>query len=173
MVMMDNSDRKTKTLADILTDVSIREGGQQEIDLRSAGIETKLDFMSLAMTGGVKRIELTAFAPGPWFADAGALVKRAAARIDDEISLRALYFNTQGLASMLSYPAFRREGIFHTAATPVYREKNYGQKSTEHAVKKMKRMIDAFKGLKEETDIRIVHFLKKHARRKVADLPFI
>ncbi len=65
MVMMDNSDRKTKTLADILTDVSIREGGQQEIDLRSAGIETKLDFMSLAMSGGVKRIELTAFAPGP------------------------------------------------------------------------------------------------------------
>lgn len=39
-------------LSDMLTDVSIREGGQQAVDLRHAGIDTKLDFMSLAVGGG-------------------------------------------------------------------------------------------------------------------------
>ena len=136
--------QKTVPLADMLTDVSIREGSQLAIDLRHAGIDTKLEFMSLAVSSGVKRIELTAFAPGPWFADAEALAQTAAGQIPDTVSLRALYFNTQGLATMLRHPAFLREGIFLTAATTIYREKNYGQKSTDHAKIKMKRMIAAF-----------------------------
>jgi len=145
--------RKTMPLADILTDVSIREGSQQEIDLRYAGIDTKLEFMSLAAGSGVRRIELTAFAPGPWFADAEALAQKAAGQIPDTVSLRALYFNTQGLDTMLRHPAFLREGIFLTAATARYREKNYGQKSADHAKIKMKRMIAAFNtyGLRFDT----------------------
>jgi len=142
-----------KPLSNMLTDVSIREGGQQAVDLRHSGVDTKLDFMSLAVGSGVKHIELTAFAPGPWFSDAESLVRRAAPRLPENVSLRALYFNTKGLADLMKHPRIMREGIFLTAATAKYREKNYGQKSIEHAEIKIKRLIDAFKknGLEFDT----------------------
>lgn len=76
------------TLADMLTDVSIREGSQQAVDLRNASIDTKLEFMAHAFRSGVKRIELTAFAPGRWFSDAGELVQRAVLQIPDTVTLR-------------------------------------------------------------------------------------
>ena len=137
----------------MLTDVSIREGGQQDVDLRHAVTDTKLDFMSLAVGSGVRRIELTAFAPGPWFSDAEALVRGAAPRLPDAVSLRVLYFNTEGLADLMKHPRIMREGLFLTAATAKYREKNYGQKSIAHAEVKMKRLITAFKkhGLRFDT----------------------
>lgn len=133
-------------LSDMLTDVSIREGSQQAVDLRDAGIDTKLDFLSLAIGIGVKRIELTAFAPGQWFSDAEVLISGAIPRLPEAVSLRVLYFNTGGLADVMKHPRIMREGIFLTAATANYREKNYGQKSIAHAELKMKRLIAAFKG---------------------------
>ena len=141
------------TLADRLTDVSIREGSQQGVDLRNASIETKLEFMAHAVSSGVKRIELTAFAPGRWFSDAEELVKGAVLQVPEIVTLRALYFNTQGLAELIKYPGILKEGIFLTAATAKYREKNYRQQSTEHTEIKMKRLISAFKehGLKYDT----------------------
>lgn len=148
-----NQFHRKAPLADILTDVSIREGSQQDIDLRNTCIDTKLDLMTLAIESGVKRIELTAFAPGQWFNDAEKLVCGALFRLTDPVILRALYFNTNGLSKLIKYQRILQEGIFFTAATAKYREKNYRQQSTDHAEVKMKRIIASFKkhGLKFNT----------------------
>ncbi len=140
-------------LTNILTDVSIREGSQQEIDLRNAGIDTKLDFMAYTIDAGVKRIELTAFAPGQWFSDAGDLVREAVSKIPDTVTFKALYFNTKGLEAVIKHSRLLKEGIFLTSATAKYRVKNYGQQSVEHAEVKMKRLIASFKtyGLEFDT----------------------
>jgi len=132
-------------LADILTDVSIREGSQQTIDLRNATVEVKLALLRHTVRVGVRRIELTAFAPGEWFSDSHRLAQGALSRIADEVTLRALYFNVNGLEELLTYPGIAREGIFLTAATSGYRQKNYRQRSLEHVERKMHRLISAFK----------------------------
>ena len=140
-------------LTDILTDVSIREGSQQAVDLRNKSVAVKLELMAHTIKSGVKRIELTAFAPGEWFSDAKELVHEAISRITDAITLRALYFNTKGLAALIKHHQVLQEGIFLTAATAKYREKNYGQRSVDHAEVKMKRLIASFKkhGLEFDT----------------------
>lgn len=140
-------------LTDILTDVSIREGSQQGIDLRYAGIDTKLEFMAHAISSGVKRIELAAFAPAQWFSDAEELIQGAISRVPDTVTLRALYFNTEGLAELIKHPRLLQEGLFLTAATAKYRTKNYRQRSADHAEVKMIRLITDFKkhGLEFDT----------------------
>lgn len=141
---MQNPETTSSRLVDVLTDVSIREGGQQTLDLRNAAVAVKLELLKLIIRTGIRRIELTAFAPGAWFADAHELAKGAAAVASRDIVLRALYFNTAGLEDLLGHPRLLREGIFHTAATSRYREKNYRQRSPGHAVEKMSRLIAAF-----------------------------
>jgi len=132
------------TLCDVLTDVSIREGSQQEIDLRALPVSTKIDLLHHIIAAGIRKIELTAFAPGEWFSDAEELVS-GSEFVSDDIILSALYFNTRGLESLLAHPRLNAAGHFHTGATHHYREKNYNQTSLEHAVKKMTRSTTAFK----------------------------
>jgi hydroxymethylglutaryl-CoA lyase len=137
--------RTKKPLTDLLTDVSIREGSQQEIDLRNASVDTKLELMGHIIQSGIKRIEVAAFAPGGWFSDAEELVQRALSRVSEDVILRALYFNTGGLSLLKKYPRILQEGIFLTAATSKYREKNYGQRSADHAKTRMNRLVASFK----------------------------
>jgi len=141
---MPNQKNIIPRLTDVLTDVSIREGSQQAVDLRNAAVAVKLELLKRIMRAGIRRIELTAFAPGAWYADAHELVQGASATAPGHIVLRALYFNTAGLENLLKHTRLLREGIFHTAATPRYRLKNYRQRSPGHAIEKMSRMMDAF-----------------------------
>jgi len=104
-------------LTDILTDVSIREGSQQAVDLRNAPVDTKLELMAHLIDSGEKRLELTAFAPGEWISDAEKLVQGAVCKAPDTVTLRALYFNTEGLSELIKHPRVLQEGIFLTAAT--------------------------------------------------------
>ena len=135
----------TPPLSDVLTDVTIREGSQQAGDLRQVGVQTKLSLLELIVGIGVRRVELTAFAPGDWFSDADELVRGVLPWISENITLRALYFNARGLEQMLKHSAIAREGIFHTAATPTYRLKNYSQQSPEHALEKMAGLLEFFR----------------------------
>ena len=144
MNVMSSVNHALPCLADLLTDVSIREGSQQTVDLRAASLDVKLDLMMRIVRAGVRRIELTAFAPGAWFADSHELASGAASLVPPAIILRALYFNTQGLDDLLVHSRLLREGIFHTAATSNYRRKNYRQRSIAHALEKMNRLMDAF-----------------------------
>jgi len=66
-------------LADCLTDVSLRESSQQAVDLRGAEVKTKIELLKRTLRIGIKCVELTAFAPGKWFADARALTEDASA----------------------------------------------------------------------------------------------
>lgn len=141
---MSDPDNPKPRLIDVLTDVSIREGSQQRADLRGAPLAVKLELLKRIIGTGVRRIELTAFAPGPWFADSHELAEGAAG-VPGHIVLRAIYFNTRGLQDLLHHPRLLREGIFYTAATSGYRLKNYGQRSCAHALEKMKRLLEAFR----------------------------
>lgn len=131
-------------LSEQLIDVSLREGSQQVVDLRSADLPTKLRFLELILAAGIKRVELTAFAPGEWFSDADEIVKGAQQFSSNDVELRALYFNVRGLERMLGYKHILPEGVFHTAATSIYREKNYNQVSKEDVLIKLDKMLDAF-----------------------------
>ena len=122
--IMHSPQMKLGPLPKILTDLTIREGSQQEIDLKNATVAQKLELLSLITQTGLKKIELTAF--GPLFPDREELV-RGAQNLPNDFVIRALYFNTRGLDDLLKYPRVAREGIFHTAATAFYRVKNYAQ----------------------------------------------
>ncbi|RMG39213.1 MAG: hypothetical protein D6719_13860 [Candidatus Dadabacteria bacterium] len=136
---------KTGTkLTDILTDVTIREGSQQEIDLRGKDPEIKLKLLELSVASGIKKIELTAFAPGEWFSDAEILAEKAAKK-NYPAEISAIYFNPRGLETLLKFPALKAEGIFHTACTENYRTKNYNQPDIETVREKLKRMLAALK----------------------------
>jgi hydroxymethylglutaryl-CoA lyase len=137
--------REPVRLVDVLIDVSIREGSQQPIDLRNADVDTKLQLLAHTVRTGVRNIELTSFGPAEWFSDSHRLARGALSRVPAGVVLRALYFNTSGLEDLLKYPGMAREGIFLTAATSGYREKNYRQRSLEHVEQKMARLIAAFK----------------------------
>lgn len=143
-------------LSDCLTDVSIREGSQQPLDLRSLSVAQKVELLELSCNAGVKSLEVTAFAPGEWFSDADDLVERALIKVGEGPVLKALYFNTVGLERLLAYPRLLQEGVFHTALTHNYREKNYAQRDTEHALLKMNRFVDAFKSNGLEFDTLLV-----------------
>lgn len=132
-------------LADVLTDVTIREGSQQAGDLREVDVQTKLSLLERILRIGIRRVEITAFAPGAWYSDADELVRGALPRIPENVTLRALYFNASGLEQMLKHPVITREGIFHTAATPTYRLKNYHQHSPDHALEKMEELLQSFR----------------------------
>jgi hydroxymethylglutaryl-CoA lyase len=133
---------KLPRLTDVLTDLSLREASQQECDLRGASVETKIELARLSAAAGVRTMEVTAFAPGAWFADAPKL----AAALPDigDVTWRALYFNVRGLEDLLREPKFAREGMFHTAVTAGYREKNYRQKNPAAVLEKLKQLLDAF-----------------------------
>ena len=135
----------TKVLSQSLTDVSVREGSQQVNDLRLADVHTKVGLALQSIRIGVKKIELTAFAPGSWFADADELADLAASQVPDDVVLRALYFNNPGLARLIEHPRIAREGIFHTAATVKYRAKNFNQHSVSDMLTRMDDAIAGFK----------------------------
>lgn len=143
MEPMTKQNIQSATLSDILTDVSIREGSQQDLDLRGVGVAKKIELLNHCIRIGVKRIELTAFAKGEWFSDAFELTKACHA-VPAEVVLRALYFNTKGLEQLLSHPRLLREGIFHTAVTPSYREKNYNQTTEDKVLEKLHASMDYF-----------------------------
>ncbi|RIL10642.1 MAG: hypothetical protein DCC75_03955 [Proteobacteria bacterium] len=133
-----------RILADVLTDVTIREGSQQPIDLRNAAVPDKLRILSGILASGVKHIELTAFAPGEWFADAHELASSAQALAGSETDLRALYFNARGLDDLRTHPNITAQGVFHTAATSKYRSENYRQTSKVQVLEKLRSMLQAF-----------------------------
>ncbi|RME42375.1 MAG: hypothetical protein D6795_21030, partial [Deltaproteobacteria bacterium] len=140
---MEQEDR-VPILAEVVTDVSLREGSQQAVDYRDAPVETKIALLERSVAAGIVHAEITAFGPGPWFRDAEALVARALS-LPERVKLRVLYFNAEGLARLLATdPRIGREGIFHTAVTANYRWKNYRQRSVAHAVEKMKRLFPLF-----------------------------
>ncbi len=131
-------------LTTIVTDVSIREGSQQTGQLRGASLEQKLDLFQKIATTGVEIVELTAFAPGEWFADARSLVEKTE-MLAPGCKRKAIYFNADGCRQMTEFPALLQYGVFHTAATQNYREKNYRQSSVAAAHEKMKRLTQAFR----------------------------
>lgn len=137
------SPNKLKPLTHILTDVTLREGSQQELDLRNAALTHKRRLLLALSRTGIRKIEFTAFAPGQWFADAAELASDLG-DVPEEVALRALYFNSKGLTSLLSHPRLLREGIFHTAATGKYREANYKQISEDSVLEKLRALLSAF-----------------------------
>ena len=104
-----NQTASTPPLADVLTDVTIREGSQQVDDLRQVDVQTKLSLLGHMVKIGIRRVEITAFAPGKWFADADELVRGALPRITENVTLRALYFNAKGLEQLLKHPAIEKK----------------------------------------------------------------
>lgn len=146
---------KLPKLTSILTDVTIREGSQQELDLRSASPAAKLELLNAIVATGINQVELTAFAPGEWFSDAESLA-RSAASLSSKTSFRALYFNARGLNDLLAHSLFIREGIFHTAATNNYRLKNYRQSDQGEVLQKLDGMLQEFKKQKISFDTLVI-----------------
>ena len=142
-------------LADIFTDVTIREGSQQQEDLCLSSTAQKLEITDKLVHAGTKNIELTAFAPGPWFSDANSLIKGACTRFPQN-NFKVIYFNTSGLQDLIAaknkYANVIVEGIFHTAATNKYRMNNYKQRSVEHTIEKMKRLVNCLRENKLNLD---------------------
>lgn len=135
-------------LQDVLTDVTLREGSQQERDLRGVSTADKILLFDRLAETGVKTFEVAAFAPGEWFRDAQELLAGANA-LHHPVSLRALYFNTRGLDDLMEaskrIPSLLKEGVFHTAASSNYRMKNYKQGDLASVVSKMQSFMEAFR----------------------------
>ena len=131
------------SLCDVLLDVTLREGSQQYSDFRGLPVEDKLKIFQLQKEAGIKKIELTAFAPGDWFSDADALASGVMPHGED-LDIYGLYFNIRGAERLLQFPSLKRHGIFHTALTPSYREKNYNQLSVEVVHEKLKGLLEWF-----------------------------
>lgn len=135
-------------LKDVLTDVTLREGSQQERDLRGVSIADKILLFDRLAKTGLKTFEVTAFAPGEWFRDAQNLLTGADA-LHHPVSLRALYFNTRGLDDLIEastrIPSLLKEGVFHTAASTNYRIKNYKQGDLPSVLSKMQSFMEAFR----------------------------
>lgn len=144
----------SSTLSEILSDVTVREGSQQEAHLRNASVSQKIEILERSLEAGVKAAELTGFAPGPWFSDAEELAEKSV-HLREKGRLKAIYFNTDGAESLLAHSHLVPEGLFHTAATSRYREENYRQRSFEHALTKLNRMLQFFqdRALKFDTCI--------------------
>jgi hydroxymethylglutaryl-CoA lyase len=147
------SDNQKPVLANLLTNVTIREGSQVPEHLAKCLVDDKIRLLEMMTKMGRHRIELTAF--GKVFPDAEELAS-AVLNSSINIPLRALYFNVQGLEQMLRFNIFEREGIFHTAATDGYRIKNYAQTGVQGekgVIAKLRKMTDAFKkhGLEFDT----------------------
>ncbi|MCB0328017.1 MAG: hypothetical protein KDD70_00095 [Bdellovibrionales bacterium] len=131
------------SLAEVLTDVTIREGSQQKSDLWGVGSQKKLEIVRLQKAVGIKSIELTAFAPGEWFADADELAEGVKGCCGKMV-VKALYFNVRGAERLQRYPYLQQAGIVHTAVTEGYRIKNYNQQSIDDALLKLRGFVEWF-----------------------------
>lgn len=130
-------------LSDILLDVTVREGSQQYADFRGLSVAEKLHIVQLQKQAGIKHLELTAFAPGEWFNDADELAM-GIEPYRDGLNVYGLYFNIRGAERLLQTPHLKRYGIFHTALTESYRQKNYNQQSLTAVYEKLKSFIEWF-----------------------------
>lgn len=130
-------------LCDILTDVSVREGSQQKVDILNLPVREKIEIVRLSAQTGIRTHEITAFAPGAWFGDSESIAAEAS-ELSKALSLRALYFNSRGLDALLRYPNIHAEGMFHTAVTKGYREKNYRQLTEEDIFSKLTQLLEVF-----------------------------
>jgi len=130
-----------KPLVEVLTDLTVREGSQQESDLKGLSVPQKLQILELAIQIGVRRLEFTAFAP--LFPDREELAT-GIDKFPKDLTFRALYFNLRGLGDLFKFPRICREGIFHTAATDSYRQKNYRQESVSQVLESLSSYLEAF-----------------------------
>lgn len=128
-----------RALCDCLTDVTLREGSQQPADLRGVSVAAKLEILEVIKAVGVKHLELTAFAPGEWYADADELAAGCKS-VADSLEIEGLYFNKRGAERMVQYPHLQQKGIFHTAATSGYRIKNYNQPDLENVAERLEKL---------------------------------
>ncbi|MCI5066457.1 hypothetical protein MRY87_12100, partial [bacterium] len=134
-----NSELARPLLCDQLTDVTLREGSQISGHLRGLSVAKKIALLQKIVAAGSTTLEVSAFAPGPWFSDAEELADEIASlplREQEDLQLKFLYFNIRGAEKLTEYPYLSQQGVVHTAVTERYRKKNYRQLSEKDAFDK-------------------------------------
>ncbi|MCB0339026.1 MAG: hypothetical protein KDD53_05460 [Bdellovibrionales bacterium] len=136
----------TTSLVFGLTDVTVREA--TPVELIGTSLDARIEILRLLQAAGILFAEATVLPQSKLFPDGRQLLYRSAGAGLDDLSLRALPFSTEALAEVdiirQDVTGLTDNSVFHTAATPKFRLRNYGQRDLDHVKIRMGRFISYF-----------------------------